>query len=121
MEELAAKHNNEQTLRSLDHVPRERFVATWKHRLSPASPVALNIRDFVTGLVIDTFQHRAEFDKERPEIQICNWDAGWWQLKELWKVVAKEKLKELVQMRNELSASIQSRMRTLGWLRPRNS
>ena len=119
LEGLAVKHNNEKTLRSLYRVPRERFVATWKHRLSPASPVALNIRDYVTGLVIDTFQYRAEFDKERPEVQICNWDAGWWQLKELWKVVAKEKLKELVQMRNELSASIRSRMRTLGWLRPR--
>jgi len=54
------------------------------------------------------------FDKERPEVQICNWDAGWWQLKELWKVVAKEKLKELTQMRNELSVSIRSRTRTLG-------
>ena len=121
MEELAVKHGNEKTLRSLSHVPRERFVATWGLRMSPASPVALNIRDFVTGLVFDTFQYRAGFDKERPEIQICNWDAGWWQLKELWKVVAKEKLKELVQMRNELSVSIRSRMRLLGWLRPRNS
>jgi hypothetical protein len=119
MAELAVKHNNDKTLHSLGCVPGERFVAT--SRLDSASPIAITLRDYATALVIETFPYRAEFDKERPEIQICNWDAGWWQLKELWKVVCKEQFKELVKLRNELSASLRSRIRTLGWLRPRNS
>ena len=119
----ARLHENEKTLYTLDIAPRERFVLQWFGQQSPvdqiASAEAMALIRKGTDLLLSTFEYRAEFDKRRPEVQICNWDAGWWQLKELWKATAKEKLKELVLLRNELRQSIQSRIRLLGWLRPR--
>ena len=121
--DYAERYHDKKALYSLEISPNERFAAKWLCLSGPRalSPEATAVLDFVTDLTHDTFQERAEFDKARPEIQICNWDAGWWQLKELWKIVAKEKFKELVRLRNELSASLRSRIRLLGWLRPRDS
>jgi hypothetical protein len=118
---FAELSNNSDALRSLDIVPEERFVRQWleQHR-QHASPEAAILLRKGSELVRSTFPSRQEFDVIRPEVQICNWDAGWWQLKELWKEVAKEEFKELQKLRVELQKSIQHRIRLLGWMRPRD-
>jgi hypothetical protein len=124
MRGMAQFHENAETLRSLDIIPKERFVQQWFEKQSPieqiASPEAMVFIQQGTDLLTTTFRHRAEFDQIRPEVQICNWDAGWWQLKELWKIVAKDKLEELIRLRKILKKSIQQRLRLLGWLRSRS-
>jgi len=117
-------YENEKTQYTLDIAPKERFVWEWFVQQPPvdqiASAEAMALIRKGTDLLLKTFEHRAEFDKKRPEVQICNWDAGWWQLRALWKEVAKDDLKELTTLRNELRESIRSRIRLLSWLRPRN-
>jgi hypothetical protein len=117
---FAELSNNSDALRTLDIVPEERFVRQWleQHR-QHASPEAATLLRKGSELVRSTFPSRQEFDVIRPEVQICNWDVGWWQLKELWKEVAKEEFKELQKLRAELQKSIQHRIRLLGWMRPR--
>ena len=39
--------------------------------------------DLARELTIDSFKHRKEFDKIKPEYQINNWDCGWYQIKGL--------------------------------------
>ena len=120
MQERAEKNNDKKALHSLHILPQERFVMTWLAQDRQLSPEAIAVLDFATDLTIDTFMHRAEFDAQRPEVQICNWDAGWWQLKELWKVTAPKRLKELTWLRAKLQKSLRNRLRLLGWLRPRD-
>ena len=123
MRGLANLYENKQTLRTLDILPHERFVCGWLEQRSPLKEIvsaeALCLIKKGIYLLTTTFEHRIDFDKKHPKIQICNWDAGWWQLKELWRTVAKDDFKEFVKLRSELGDSIRSRIRLLGWLRPR--
>ena len=124
MREAAHLHENEKTLHTLEILPKERFVCQWLEQNAPveetASAEAWALLQKGTDLLRTTFCERVDFDIKRPEVQICNWDAGWWQLKELWKKVAAKEFKELTALREELRQSLQHRIRMLGWLRPRS-
>jgi hypothetical protein len=121
---IVQRYGNEKTLYTLDLAPNERFVWQWFVQQPPieqiASAEAVALIRKGTDMLLKTFEYRFDFDKKQPKVQICNWDAGWWQLKILWKDVAKDDLKELSLLRNELRESIRGRIRLLRWLRPRN-
>jgi hypothetical protein len=118
MTKLAEKYRNTYTLSMLRAVSEQRFVFKWlQEHIEEISDDAANLLDMGNKLLRSTFKYRIDFDKERPEIQICNWDAGWWQLKELWKSVDKSGFKELVKLRKELEDSIYLRSNELGWFR----
>ncbi|MDR2116045.1 MAG: hypothetical protein LBP87_06665 [Planctomycetaceae bacterium] len=118
MRGLAEKYRNLKTLSRLRETILERYVYLWlREHIDEVSDEAIYLLEAGNKLLRNTFQYRLDFDKERPEIQICNWDAGWWQLKELWKSVDKSGFKELVKLRKELEHSIYSRSCELGWFR----
>jgi hypothetical protein len=118
MQRLANKYQNAKTLQTLQESPEQRFVYRWllKH-IDEASDGAIQLLDAGSNLIRKTFKYRISFDKSRPEVQISNWDAGWWQLKELWKSVDKVGFKELLKLRKILENSIRSRSSELGWFR----
>jgi hypothetical protein len=118
MTRLAEKYRNEKTLVSLRKSPAQRFVYQWlREHIEEISEDAASLLDAGNKLVRSTFESRLDFDTKRPEIQIGNWDAGWWQLKELWKSVDKSGFKELLQVRKVLEDTIRSRSYELGWFR----
>jgi hypothetical protein len=118
MEKLAKKYQNEKTLYSLQKLPAQRFVYKWlREHIDEISEEAASLLDAGNKLLRNTFKYRIDFDKERPELQIGNWDAGWWQLKELWKSVDKSGFKELTELRKVLKGSLYLRSGELGWFR----
>ncbi|MDR1268038.1 MAG: hypothetical protein LBK82_00805 [Planctomycetaceae bacterium] len=115
---LANKYRNAKTLQTLQKSPEQRFAYRWLlDNINEASEEAICLLDAGNSLIRKTFKYRIDFDKERPEIQINNWDAGWWQLKELWKATDKSGFKELVKLRKIVSESLRKVNLELGWFR----
>jgi hypothetical protein len=118
MTKLAKKYRNEKTLQTLQKSPSQRFAFHWlQEHIEEISEEAMCLLNAGNKLLRSTFKYRIDFDKEQPEIQINNWDAGWWQLKELWKSVDKSNFKELIKLRKFLETSIRARSNELGWFR----
>lgn len=68
----------------------------------------------------NTFSRREQFDNENSKYQIMNWDCGYYQLKELWKVYCPNDFKEFrlsfKRLRNKLIPMVYE----LGFLKKQN-
>lgn len=58
------------------------------------SPDAKEVLDKAIDMTRNTFSRREQFDEENSKYQIMNWDCGYYQLKELWKVYCPNDFKE---------------------------
>lgn len=75
----------------------ERYVADLlfnKGLYENLSPEAKEVLDKAIDMTINTFTRREQFDDENSKYQIMNWDCGYYQLKELWKVYCPNDFKE---------------------------
>lgn len=75
----------------------ERYVADLlfnKGLYKNLSPEAKDVIDKAIDMTINTFSRREQFDDENSKYQIMNWDCGYYQLKELWKVYCPNDFKE---------------------------
>ena len=75
----------------------ERYVADLlfnKGLYKNLSPEAKEVLDKAIDMTRNTFSRREQFDDENSKYQIMNWDCGYYQLKELWKVYCPNDFKE---------------------------
>ena len=92
----------------LAHAKSERFVYEKLQTVS-MSEDAKFVLDYATAILIETFKHREEFNRNHPEYHINTWDAGWYQIKAL----AKEYIPEQLKAFNEIYKKFEDRMRPL--------
>lgn len=92
----------------LAHAKSERFVHEKLQTVS-LSEDAKFVLDYATAILIETFKHREEFNRNHPEYHINTWDAGWYQIKAL----AKEYIPEQLKAFNEIYKKFEDRMRPL--------
>lgn len=90
------------------HAKSERFVHEKLQTVS-ISEDAKFVLDYATAILIGTFKHREEFNRNHPEYHINTWDAGWYQIKAL----AKEYIPEQLKAFNEIYKKFEDRMRPL--------
>ena len=91
----------------------ERFVYRWlqEHELSPE---AQRVLDLATELTMRTLPFRNEAD---PKLQATNWDAGYYQLKGLWKEHCPELWEEFRAAYKALGDKMRPKVYELGFLK----
>ena len=117
IEQLAKQYNNIQCLDDIKFT-NNRFaynkLTEWSDILSPESKDIISI---AKSFVINSFKYREIFNESHPEYQINNWDAGWYQLKQLFKTYMPDDLKAFRALHKQLGDKIRQRIYELGLLR----
>lgn len=81
------------------------------------SEEARNVLDYARKLVSDSMKDRSSFNDDNPDIHITCWDAGYYQLKQLWKQYYQDRLKEFRTLYKALSAKLRKQVYELGILK----
>lgn len=94
----------------------ERFVYTWLqgHKLSKEAQAVL---DKAIEMVKKSFKYRELFAEDNPNYQISNWDAGFYQLKALWKQYLPDDFSEFKELYKALADKMRPMVYELGFLR----
>lgn len=94
----------------------ERFVYTWlqNHKLSKEAQAVL---DKAIEMVKKSFKYRELFAEDNPNYQISNWDAGFYQLKALWKQYLPDDFSEFKSLYKNLTDKMRPMVYELGFLR----
>lgn len=94
----------------------ERFVCQ-KLKSIKLSSEAQAVLDKANELLEKSMKFRKLFNDERPEVQILNADAGWYQLKQMLKVYMLAELKDFNALYKNLSDKMRPLVYELGFLR----
>lgn len=81
------------------------------------SPEAKEVLDKAIDMTRNTFSRREQFDDENSKYQIMNWDSGYYQLKELWKVYCPNDFKEFRESFKRLQNKLIPMVYELGFLK----
>lgn len=94
----------------------ERFVYMWlqNHNLSTEAQAVL---DKAIEMVKKSFKYRELFAEDNPNYQISNWDAGFYQLKALWKQYLPDDFIEFKSLYKALADKMRPMVYELGFLR----
>ena len=97
----------------------DRFVYLWlKDHYDELSSEAKAVLDKATDLVRKSFKYRELFDMEKPEYQCGKcWDAGFYQLKQIWKTYMNADFDEFKSLYKKLSEKMLPMVYELGFLR----
>ena len=75
------------------------------------------VLDYARNLLSDSMKDRSSFNTEHPELNIMCWDAGYYQLRPLWKQYYPEKLKEFRALYKKLANKLRKQVYELGILK----
>lgn len=115
--ELANDNNNDDCYNDA-LTTDERYVYTiLRDRYNELSEPAKALLEAGKALVRDSFKYRILFNEEEPKYQINNWDAGWYQIKQLCNMYMPERMKEFRKQFNAFSKYIEPQVYDLGFLR----
>ena len=115
IESLANEYNNDDCYNDA-HTSPERFVYKKLQEIE-LSPEAQAVLDKACDIVRKTFKYRELFNEEHPEVQINNWDCGFYQIKALAKEYAKDDLEEFKKLYKVLADKMRPMVYELGFLK----
>lgn len=75
------------------------------------------VLDYARNLLSDSMKERSSFNTERPELNIMCWDAGYYQLRPLWKHYYPERLKGFRALYKKLANKLRKQVYELGILK----
>ena len=75
------------------------------------------VLDYARNLLSDSMKDRSSFNTEHPELNIMCWDAGYYQLRPLWKQYYPERLKEFRLLYKKLASKLRKQVYALGILK----
>ena len=75
------------------------------------------VLDYARNLLSDSMKDRSSFNTEHPELNIMCWDAGYYQLRPLWKQYYPERLKEFRALYKRLANKLRKQVYDLGILK----
>ena len=87
------------------------------HKFDNLSSEAAAVLEAFRTCIIKSAVARDEFDKQHPELQVKRWDAGWKQLKKLFKEACPTEFENLKEKVNALKAKMLPMVYELGFLR----
>ena len=115
IESLANEYNNDDCYNDA-HTSPERFVYKKLQEIE-LTPKAQAVLDKACDIVRKTFKYRELFAEDHPEVQINNWDCGWYQIKALAKEYAKDDLEEFKKLYKALADTMRPMVYELGFLK----
>lgn len=75
------------------------------------------VLDYARILLSDSMKDRFVFNTEHPELNIMCWDAGYYQLRPLWKQYYPDRLKEFRSLYKKLASKLRKQVYELGILK----
>ena len=75
------------------------------------------VLDYARNLLSDSMKDRSSFNTEHPELNIMCWDAGYYQLRPLWKQYYPDRLKEFRSLYKKLANKLRKQVYELGILK----
>ena len=75
------------------------------------------VLDYARKLLSDSMKDRSAFNTEHPELNIMCWDAGYYQLRPLWKQYYPDRLKEFRSLYKKLANKLRKQVYELGILK----
>ena len=115
IEDLANTYKNDDCYADV-HTASERFVYQ-KIQEIELSPEAQAVLDKANEIVKKTFPYRNLYNDSHPEVQINNWDCGFYQIKMLCKEYMPDLLKEFKEIYKALADKMRPMVYTLGFLK----
>lgn len=116
MKDLATHYNYRELFQDSNQFNEDRFVYTTLLNTT-LSPDALIVLNMAKDLIRTSFPLREEYNNAYPEQQLQCWDAGWAQLKPLFKEHFKDQYKEFIVKYKELESRMRPLVYELGFLR----
>jgi hypothetical protein len=116
MTELAEKYGNRETLRSLEVLPRERYL--YQRVSDPSFQCTDDARRLleVLGFCIErSFRFRQEYSVKYPQLSLNEWDSGWCQIIKIMEEADRDSLNYVRRLRQRVTKSLQERQYDLGW------
>lgn len=115
IEDLANTYKNDDCYADV-HTASERFVYKKLQEIK-LSPEAQAVLDKANEIVRKTFPYRNLYNDSHPEVQINNWDCGFYQIKMLCKEYMPDLLKEFKEVYKALADTMRPMVYTLGFLK----
>lgn len=81
------------------------------------SKEAKDVLDYARQLLSDSMKDRSSFNNDHPELHIMCWDAGYYQLRPLWKQYYPDRLKEFRSLYKKLASKLRKQVYELGILK----
>ena len=114
---LANQHNNDDVYNDA-RTDKDRYTYEMINKYkSLMSTEALNTLEKANELVIKSFKYRNLFNEDHPEYQINTWDAGYYQLKALWKEYLNDDFNEFRMLYKKLNDKMIPLVYELGFLK----
>jgi hypothetical protein len=112
---LADENDNEECYEDAVN-SKERFVYEYLQKVE-LSQEAQAVLDAADNLVRETFKYRNDYNIERPDYQINNWDCGYYQQKGLWSLYMKDEFDQFRGLFNTLANKMRPMVYELGFLK----
>lgn len=99
---------------------KERYVFTLLHKPDIAqhlSETAKQLLSMATEMTIKSMKYRTLFESDHPDYHIHTWDAGYYQLKNLWKEYLPEDFKRFRDLFKQFGNELRPMVYSLGFLR----
>ena len=119
MTQLANENNNAFMFNDA-RTSKERYVYTLLNNpeiSSLLSPTAKQLLDMATAMMEKTVKYRPLFESDHPNHHIHTWDAGYYQLKDLWKEYLPEEFKIFRNLFKQFENELRPLVYQLGFLR----
>ena len=119
MTQLANENNNAFMFNDA-RTSKERYVYTLLNNpeiSSLLSPTAKQLLDMATAMIEKTVKYRPLFESDHPNHHIHTWDAGYYQLKDLWKEYLPEEFKIFRNLFKSFGNELRPLVYELGFLR----
>ena len=119
MTQLANENNNAFMFNDA-RTSKERYVYTLLNNpeiSSLLSPTAKQLLDMATDMMEKTVKYRPLFESDHPNHHIHTWDAGYYQLKDLWKEYLPEEFKIFRNLFKSFGNELRPLVYQLGFLR----
>lgn len=81
------------------------------------SDEAKAVLEYARSLLSDSMKDRSFFNEENPDLHIMCWDAGYYQLRPLWKQYYPDRLKEFRSLYKKLASKLRKQVYELGILK----
>ena len=115
-----ANENHDDFMFNDARTSKERYVFTLLQKLEIAqhlSETAKCLLELATEMTVKSMKYRIMFEADHPDHHIHTWDAGYYQLKNLWKEYLPDDFKQFRELFKQFGNELRPLVYTLGFLR----
>ena len=120
MMDLANEHHDDFMFNDARTTSKERYVFTLLQKSEVQqhlSDTAKQLLSMATEMTIKSMKYRTLFESDHPDYHIHTWDAGYYQLKNLWKEYLPEDFKRFRELFKQFGNELRPMVYSLGFLR----